>query len=170
MWGGGAPVRPWLFAHAAPHTPQQRHQKRPHIILMVADDLGTGDVFVNGWDETAESVTPTLDALRARGVALTNHYSMQLCTPTRSALLTAKYPVRTGMQHLVIKPTGAWLGVDVCAHVFVCVWACARVRACVSVRVCVCVCVYHKHEHVRACVHPYTYATPLHLQSRGGWT
>ncbi|KAL1436105.1 hypothetical protein MTO96_010851 [Rhipicephalus appendiculatus] len=45
-----------------------------------------------------------MDALAAHGVLLTQHYSMQTCTPSRAALLTGLYPIRMGLQHDVLLP------------------------------------------------------------------
>lgn len=68
--------------------------KRPNIVLIVADDMGYGDFGVFG-DGTPR--TPTLDHLLAEGVCLTQHYSASaVCAPARAALLTGRYPHRTG--------------------------------------------------------------------------
>ena len=67
---------------------------RPNIVLIVADDMGYGDFSCfNG----GLSQTPALDALAAEGVCLTQHYSASpVCAPARAALLTGRYPHRTG--------------------------------------------------------------------------
>ena len=67
---------------------------RPNVILIVADDMGYGDFgcFGNG------SVrTPHLDRLVAQGTCFRQHYSASpICAPARAALLTGRYPHRTG--------------------------------------------------------------------------
>jgi arylsulfatase A len=64
------------------------------VLLIVADDLGWGDVAcVNG----GLSETPNLDALVATTTCLDHHYSASpVCAPARAALLTGRYPHRTG--------------------------------------------------------------------------
>ena len=67
---------------------------RPNVVVIVADDMGYGDfgVFSDGSPRT-----PALDALVGQGVVLTQHYSAApVCAPARAALLTGRYPHRTG--------------------------------------------------------------------------
>ncbi len=67
--------------------------KRPNIILIMTDDQGFGDVGFHGNDELS---TPNLDRLASESAEFTNFYVQPLCTPTRAALLTGRYPERTG--------------------------------------------------------------------------
>jgi arylsulfatase A-like enzyme len=74
---------------------------KPNIILLIADDLGRNDVgFMGGRDIK----TPHLDALAASGAILNHFYVQPVCTPTRAALLTGRYPMRHGLQVGVIRP------------------------------------------------------------------
>ena len=69
-------------------------QNKPNIVFILADDLGYGDFSAfNG----GMSSTPTLDALIEEGVCLTQQYTASpVCNPSRAALMTGRYPHRTG--------------------------------------------------------------------------
>jgi hypothetical protein len=67
---------------------------RPNVILIVADDMGYGDfgAFNDGYGET-----PTLDSMVRSGTCLSQQYAgSPVCSPSRAALLTGRYPIRTG--------------------------------------------------------------------------
>lgn len=66
---------------------------RPNIILILSDDVGLSRVGCYGG---APFKTPNLDRLAATGLRFDRCYSMPLCGPSRAALLTGKYPFRTG--------------------------------------------------------------------------
>ncbi|MEZ4703061.1 MAG: sulfatase [Rhodothermales bacterium] len=67
----------------------------PNIVLIYADDLGYGDLGIFGHPTIK---TPHLDALARSGVKLSAFYSAApVCTPARAALLTGRYPIRSGM-------------------------------------------------------------------------
>lgn len=63
----------------------------PHLVFVLADDLGWNDVGFHG----SIVRTPHLDALAAGGVLLDNYYTQPLCTPSRSQLLTGRYQVHS---------------------------------------------------------------------------
>lgn len=93
-----------LFVAAAP----ARAATPPNIVHIVADDLGWKDVGFNGCTDIR---TPNLDALAAGGAKFTQFYCMNICTPTRAALMTGRYPFRYGLQTIVI-PGPATYGLD----------------------------------------------------------
>jgi arylsulfatase A-like enzyme len=81
---------------------------KPHIVHIVADDLGWKDVGFNGSEDIK---TPNLDALAKGGAKLTQFYVQPMCTPTRAALMTGRYPFRYGLQTAVIPSVSAY-GLD----------------------------------------------------------
>ena len=67
----------------------------PNFVLILADDLGYGDLGCYG---ATDSVTPSLDRLARDGVRLTNHYTgSPVCSPARASLMTGLIPDRTGV-------------------------------------------------------------------------
>lgn len=74
---------------------------RPNIVILLADDLGYADVGFAGGKEIK---TPNLDKLAATGARLDQYYVQPLCSPTRAALLTGRYPMRYGLQVGVLRP------------------------------------------------------------------
>jgi len=87
-------------------------ESKPNIVYIVADDLGWKDVGYHGSDIK----TPNIDKLAQDGARLEQFYAQPMCTPTRAALMTGRYPFRYGLQTLVIPsastyglPTDEWL-------------------------------------------------------------
>jgi N-acetylgalactosamine-6-sulfatase len=73
---------------------KSEHSEKPNILLIVADDLGYGDLGCYG---VGDIRTPNIDRLAEQGVRLTNFYAnAPECTPTRTALLTGRYQQRAG--------------------------------------------------------------------------
>ncbi len=65
--------------------------KKPNILVIIADDMGWGDI---GYNNPENVYTPNLDKLAAEGAIFEQHYVMPQCTPTRVALFTGRYPGR----------------------------------------------------------------------------
>lgn len=70
------------------------------MVFILADDLGWDDV---GWVNNKVE-TPVLDKLRENSIELEQYYVQQVCTPSRAALMTGRYPMRYGLQRGVIRP------------------------------------------------------------------
>jgi len=69
---------------------------RPHILLVLFDDLGYHDLGSFGQETRHRCQAPVMSHLLESGVRLTNFYSMPICSPTRAALMTGRYPLRYG--------------------------------------------------------------------------
>lgn len=82
-------LMPWAALFAA-ETPS----RRPNIVFIMADDLGYTDVACFG---SRYYETPNIDRLATQGMKLLNHHHCQNCTPTRAALMSGQYGVRTGV-------------------------------------------------------------------------
>ncbi|KAM8753178.1 arylsulfatase F-like [Rhynchonycteris naso] len=92
--------------------PFRAEDGRPNIVLIMVDDLGIGDLGCYG---NATMRTPNIDRLAREGVQLTHHISAApICTPSRSAFLTGRYAIRSGMvsnaHNRVINTLGARSG------------------------------------------------------------
>ncbi len=81
--------------------------KKPNIIIILADDLGWGDVGYHG----SNIKTPNLDRLAKEGIELNRYYTAAVCSPTRAGLMTGRYPDRFGLRTTVIPPWSNF-GVD----------------------------------------------------------
>ena len=77
---------------------------RPNIVYIVADDQGWKDAGFHGSD----IATPNLDRLAEGGARLEAFYAQPMCTPSRAALMSGRYPHRYGLQTLVIPSNGRY--------------------------------------------------------------
>lgn len=73
---------------------------KPNIVVILADDLGRHDCSYMG----GEIATPRLDKLAAAGAKLDAFYVQPVCSPTRAAFMTGRYPMRHGLQVGVVRP------------------------------------------------------------------
>jgi arylsulfatase A-like enzyme len=89
-----------MLAVVLPVRAQEARRPAPNIVVLMADDLGWGDVGFHG----SQIKTPNIDALARRGVRLEQFYVQPVCSPTRGALLTGRYPIRLGLQVGVVRP------------------------------------------------------------------
>lgn len=88
------------LALLAPIAAHAQTARKPHILYIIADDLGFADVGFR----SPEIATPTIDQLAREGAELQQFYVQPMCTPTRAALMTGRYPMRYGLQSFVILP------------------------------------------------------------------
>jgi len=78
-----------------PNTPSPAAANLPNIVIILADDLGYGDLGCYGHPTIR---TPNLDRMAAAGMRFTDFYvAACVCTPSRAALLTGRLAIRTGM-------------------------------------------------------------------------
>ena len=76
---------------------EKKKGKKPNIVWIVIDDMGYGDPGCYGGGAAIGAATPNIDRIASEGLKLTSAYSQQTCTSTRSAILTGRLPVRTGL-------------------------------------------------------------------------
>jgi len=74
--------------------------QKPNIVFILADDLGSYDVSWRG----SPIKTPNLDRMALSGARFEQFYVQPLCSPTRAALMTGRYPMRYGLQVGVVRP------------------------------------------------------------------
>ena len=74
------------------HTGHGAGSKPPNILFLLADDFGWYDVGYHN----PKIQTPNIDKLAKSGVILDSYYVQPICTPTRAALMTGRYPIHTG--------------------------------------------------------------------------
>lgn len=82
-------------------APVHAAEEQPNIVVILADDLGNSDLGYRG----SKIKSPNIDALAKGGVRLEGYYGQPLCTQARAALMTGRYPMRHGLQTLVIFPS-----------------------------------------------------------------
>jgi arylsulfatase A-like enzyme len=78
--------------------------RQPDIVFFLIDDLGYADCGFNGGKEIK---TPNIDRLAQSGAIIENHYVQPVCSPTRSTLLTGRYPTQTGV-YTIVSPGAGW--------------------------------------------------------------
>jgi arylsulfatase A-like enzyme len=83
---------------------------RPNVIFILADDLGYGDLGCYG---SPDIYTPNIDRIADQGARFTQCYAAgPVCTPTRCAFVTGRYPQRIGAMEWAIPPTQPWIGLS----------------------------------------------------------
>lgn len=104
-----------LFLQCQPHKEdnkattisQKTEDKRPNILLIFTDDLGYGDLSIQG---ATDLKTPNIDTIAQQGMTLTQFYANSpVCSPSRASLLTGKYPDMVGVPGVIRQvPAESW--------------------------------------------------------------
>ena len=89
---------PWMTGPSTADKPVS--ERPPNIVLILADDLGFNEVSTNGGGYTAQGApTPNIDSIAREGVQFSQGYAgAAVCTVSRAALLTGRYPWRFGLE------------------------------------------------------------------------
>lgn len=91
---------PSLVVVAEEDDERDAASSRPNILLILADDMGYGDIGCYGSRQIA---TPHIDALAERGIRCTQGYvSMMVCAPSRAGIMTGRYQSRFGFEHNLV--------------------------------------------------------------------
>jgi hypothetical protein len=80
----------------------QSRAARPNILFILMDNLGYGELGVYGGGELRGAPTPRIDQLATEGTRLTNFNVEAECTPSRSAIMTGRFSIRSGTQSVPI--------------------------------------------------------------------
>ncbi len=91
---------PIFIAVAVFLAAETQSAERPHVILIMVDDMGFSDLGYHG----SEIATPNLDALAHGGVRFSQFYNSGRCCPTRATLMTGLHPHQTGIGHMTQPP------------------------------------------------------------------
>lgn len=81
---------------------------KPNFIFILADDLGWNSLGFQGYENRIQHSTPFLQKLANDGIYMTTYYGQEVCTPSRAALLTGRYPLSMGMQFGEVDPAVGW--------------------------------------------------------------
>ena len=96
-----------LFALLAfgPAFSQSTPASKPNIVFVLMDNLGYGEVGVYGGGVVRGAPTPRIDRLAGEGLRLTNFNVEAQCTPSRSAILTGRFAIRSGTHSVPLPGT-----------------------------------------------------------------
>eukprot|EP00439_Symbiodinium_sp_Y106_P052299 s4734_g7.t1 len=76
---------------------EARFRKKPNIIYILADDIGWGELGWQGGGKHRGTPTDGLDSMAFEGMRFWSSYAEPSCTPSRTAIMTGRHPVRTGL-------------------------------------------------------------------------
>src|SRR4249919_2397214 len=90
------------FAAALASTPATAQQQKPNILFILADNVGYGDIGAYGGGELRGAPTPRIDQLATESLRLTQFLVEPGCTPSRAALMTGRYSIRSGLSLIAV--------------------------------------------------------------------
>jgi arylsulfatase A-like enzyme len=90
------------FVAVMASTPAVAQQQRPNILFILADNVGYGDIGAYGGGELRGAPTPRIDQLAAESLRLTQFLVEPGCTPSRAALMTGRYSIRSGLSLVAV--------------------------------------------------------------------
>jgi arylsulfatase A len=91
------------------HSYAQSEERKPNVVVIVADDLGYGDLSCFGANDIA---TPNIDRIAAEGAKFTSFYVSAVCSPTRASLMTGSNPTRVGIGGVIFPRNNHGLNPD----------------------------------------------------------
>ena len=86
--------------------------KRPNILYVLIDDVSFGTMGNRAMNYVTGIATPNINKLADQGMSLMRMYTEPSCTPTRTAFMTGRHPVRTGLEEVKVALVGEGLGAD----------------------------------------------------------
>ena len=93
------------FADGIPPHEMSANEKKPNIVLMMADNLGYGDLGVYGGGESRGMPTPNIDKLASEGLRFGQFLVEPGCTPSRAATMIGRYSIRAGLSSVIMQGT-----------------------------------------------------------------
>lgn len=88
---------------------KQQGGKRPNILYILVDDVGFGDFGIPELNYVRGTQTPRINKLADEGMSFMRMYTEPSCTPTRTAMMTGRHPIRTGLQEVKVALVGEGL-------------------------------------------------------------
>ena len=91
-----------VFLCAMAGSPVLAQEGKPNVVLILADNVGYGDLGPYGGGELRGAPTPRIDQLAREGLRLTQYLVEPGCTPSRAALMTGQYSIRNGLSLIIV--------------------------------------------------------------------
>src|SRR5688572_477223 len=97
--------RLWMFVILIVVLGSAKAQDRPNVVIMLANNVGYGDIGAYGAGEIPGMPTPRIDKLAGEALRLTQYLVEPACTPSRTALMTGRYSQRAGLSTVIVGGT-----------------------------------------------------------------